>query len=291
MHKVSICIPSYGQPEKTLRCIQSILRQTYTDFEVLISDDTEDDSVLKVIRFYLDDNPIQYFHNSPAKGSPENWNEAMRKATGDLIMVMHHDDWFFLDTSLEDLITHLFADSADMAFAQSYNIDGALNILSKNDPDPRKLRFLRKDTRNIFYYNYIGAPSAVLFRNRGVLFDTRLKWLVDIEFYIRYLGEGRITYVPESVIAIGIDSNQMTHSCYGNADVELKENMLVFSTLKHSVKYWISDLFHFFRLFMHLGIEKADIAKYSLQPRFIFLYHICSCILKTKRFAKILLRW
>nr|MCR4832765.1 glycosyltransferase [Butyrivibrio sp.] len=46
--KVSICVPTYNNPEDVSRLLQSIARQTYKDYEVCISDDSTDDKIEKI---------------------------------------------------------------------------------------------------------------------------------------------------------------------------------------------------------------------------------------------------
>ena len=42
---------------------------------------------------YISDIDIKYYHNQPAIKSPMNWNNALDKATGDYVMLLHQDDW------------------------------------------------------------------------------------------------------------------------------------------------------------------------------------------------------
>ena len=286
MVKVSICIPAYRQPEALKRCLASILRQTYRRFEVVISDDTPDDSVRNAVESFGAEGVIRYYHNKPPKGTPENWNEAMRKAEGDYIIVMHHDDWFYADNALEELIHSAESGEADFIFAQSFNIASDGRVLSKNDPDRRKLRVLNGDVRALFYHNWVGAPSAVLFRNRGVFFDTRLKWLVDVEFYMRYLGRSRIVYNPRAVVGIGIGPFQATGSSYGNADVEISENLLVYAGLKRPLEYFVADFLHFFRLFKRLEPGREVLLKYRPSPRVRFYFLVSGWLIGVKKIVK-----
>jgi hypothetical protein len=200
----------------------------------------------------------------------------MRKASGEYIMVMHHDDWFYSVDALGKLVERLSAGASDLVFARSFNINVDGEIVSTNDPSVAAIRSLSRDIRSLFYANLIGAPSAVLFKNKGIYFDVRLKWLVDLEFYIRYLGKGRPAYVRDAIVAIGVSPSQATQSCLGNLEVEIGENLLVYRTLRRSLVTLFSDFRHFNSLFNRFDISKKELSDFNPEPiirSFFILYY------------------
>ena len=127
---VSICIPTYEAPISLVRLLDSILMQSFQDFEIIISDDSRDDSIARLLHSFPDQR-IRYYHNPIPLGSPENWNHAVHLAIGDYIKIMHHDDWFNSRLSLERMISVMKEKDADMLFVQSKN------ILTKNYCRPK----------------------------------------------------------------------------------------------------------------------------------------------------------
>src|SRR5687767_8300464 len=91
---VSICIPAYKNVSYLGRLLDSIAEQTFADFEVVITDDSPDNSVEDFLKNYSRIETISYYRNVPACGTPENWNAGIRKARGKWIKLMHDDDWF-----------------------------------------------------------------------------------------------------------------------------------------------------------------------------------------------------
>ena len=87
MIKVSICIPSYNQVKYLRRTIDSVLSQTYSDYEIIITDDSSTDIVFNLVREYESTGKIQYFKNKTPYGSPENWNEAIRLSKGEFVKI------------------------------------------------------------------------------------------------------------------------------------------------------------------------------------------------------------
>jgi len=256
--RVSVCIPAYAQPDMLRRCLTSISKQTLLPDEVIISDDTADQSVRDVVNDFEELLCIRYFHNVPPKGTPENWNHALTRAGGDVLLLMHHDDWLYNDRTLEELFLALKDTRCDMAYGKSLNVLQD-KVLSVHDPGSDQVTKINRNPRTLFYYNLIGAPSAVMFRNNGVLFNPALKWLVDVDFYIRYLGRGRVCYTEKALIGIGLSPAQMTRQCFNNPEVETRENVLVYSALEKSLKYVLSDTMHFVRLFSRLRFSPDSV--------------------------------
>ncbi|MBC7937190.1 MAG: glycosyltransferase, partial [Rhizobacter sp.] len=75
--KISVCIPAYKNADFLRRCLDSLVSQSFTGFEVILSDDSPDDSVATIAEAYKKDLQIIYFKNDPSLGTPANWNFAM----------------------------------------------------------------------------------------------------------------------------------------------------------------------------------------------------------------------
>ena len=67
--KISICIPAYQRPENIKRLLQSIAVQTFRDLEVVITDDSPDDSVKNVLQEFSI-LPVHFIKNETALGTP-----------------------------------------------------------------------------------------------------------------------------------------------------------------------------------------------------------------------------
>ena len=74
---LSICIPAYKRIDYLKRLLLSIERQSYKNFEVIVSDDSDDNSVYNLLQTFNKLVSIQYFKNTPSLGTPANWNSAI----------------------------------------------------------------------------------------------------------------------------------------------------------------------------------------------------------------------
>lgn len=90
--KVSIIMCSYNTAEYVGKAIECILAQTYTNWELLISDDKSTDNSIEVISKYLDDTRIKLHAHEENQGYVKNKNTAMKRATGELVTQLDSDD-------------------------------------------------------------------------------------------------------------------------------------------------------------------------------------------------------
>lgn len=235
--KLSICIPAYKHVDFLKRCLDSILEQTFTDFEIIITDDSPDDAIQLLIDNSYTDDRIRYYKNEKALGSPANWNEGLKYAKGDYVKIIHHDDWFSSPHSLTEYV-HLLDDNpgVNIAFSASCDIDkqgrGKEHKLSDDT-----VSLLKKYPERLFLGNVLGAPSICIFRNhKGYSFDPNLIWLVDTDFYIRVIGAKQFAYTTQRLVNIGVSEFQITQSDLSNSKIRLAEKVCLYNKFKLNKK-------------------------------------------------------
>lgn len=232
--KVSICIPTYNQTKYLKKTLDSILIQEYKDYEIIVSDDSTNEEVKELVESYNFGSKLRYYRNIPSLGSPENWNAAIRKSEGQFIKIMHHDDWFSTDKSLAEFM--LLAEEnpqCDFIFSGSH-------VMSETKDDwfqsIRSVRVheIRINPELLFCSNSIGVPSSVLFKNgKDIYFDKNLKWLVDLEFYIRFLYTNKsFAYTLKPLTVTFEPEGRITNTCKDNKNVEVYEYFYVYNSFK-----------------------------------------------------------
>jgi len=254
---ISICIPAYKHVQYLQRLLDSIVQQTFKDFEVVITDDSDDLSVQELTKKYSGKFILRYFKNAVPLGMPANWNKAIATAKGEWIKLMHDDDWFADPESLQIFTDHTSSKNKFIASAymNCYEDDPEKNHVVAISTVWKKRLF--KDPNILFAQNVIGPPSVTLVHNSiKHEYDEQLRWRVDIEYYIRVLNEGHnIMYINQPLIKIGLSSLQVTNSCFNNPAVELPEGLLLLQ--KHGVaalqNIWVYDAW--WRLFRNMDIR------------------------------------
>lgn len=242
--KVSICIPAYQRLENLEVLLNSIEDQTFRDFEVIITDDSPDNSVQDFLTQNAYDFEIKYHHNAIALGNPANWNSAMQLAQGEWIKMMHDDDLFSRNDALAIFVEA--AEKTDVPFIFSnysrINVENG-NINDDVLPDAR-FEFLSDNPFLLLANNIIGPPSTVFIHRSllNVFYDVMLKWFVDIDYYIQILREHRYFRIDAKLIYIGISPTQVTSYAFNNPKIQIPElNRLLMkygtSPMKNSIVY------------------------------------------------------
>ena len=232
---ISICIPTYKQTEYLKKCLDSVLQQDFKDFELIISDDTPDDSIEQFLKTVLLDFTYSYTRNIPAMGMPENWNSAIKKAEGKYIKIMHHDDFFTQKDSLKIMVNEIEKKQASFLFCQTDVWDVKNNTHRIHEISDKQLSLVKKKPEFLFFKNMIGAPSATLYiNNKAFSYDKHFKWLVDIDFYMQYLFNGqKIVYLNKPLISTAHDiEGQVTGSVIDDRGIQIKEHVLLFNKIK-----------------------------------------------------------
>ncbi|MEO6961168.1 MAG: glycosyltransferase family 2 protein, partial [Puia sp.] len=228
-----ICVPAYSRVNYLKRLLDSILQQSYRHFEVVITDDSPGNEVQALIDVHSLKPLIRYFKNETSLGTPENWNESIRRASGEWIKLMHDDDWFRDAESLSGFVDVIQKTNADFYFSDYDDVfpDGRVEHIKASEA------FIRKLNRNpdiLLAANRIGPPSTLIFRNDPLMaFDKRLQWLVDFDFYMRYLKvHPPAVHIRQSLICIGISETQVTQTSFGNRAVEIPERFMLWEKMK-----------------------------------------------------------
>lgn len=227
---ISICIPAYKRVEYLKRLLGVIASQTYKNFEVVITDDSgKDDTVENFIKESNFKFKVVYIKNTVPLGSPLNWMESFKHATGDWIKIMHDDDGFASDTALASFVSAI-EPGIDCMFS-GYFVEDEVNKHKKDNTISNAAfkGFMRHPFR-LFAKNIIGPPSVMLFkRNITEQFDARLKWIVDWEFYIRLAFKYKLKYINKPLIVVSYNESQVTNACALNPAVEIPEIMMFYA--------------------------------------------------------------
>ena len=217
---LSICIPTYemnGKGDIFLEHSFKILeKQTYKDFNVIISDHSKSDLIKNLCDKYNNSLDIVYIKNSENIGnSSANINNAIKYANGKLIKVLFQDDFLYNEDSLE-----ITVDNFDL------NKDKWLVSRCEHSYDGFTFNRDFKPTYNDNIHlgnNTISSPSVLTILNDlPLLFDENLIWLMDCDYYKRcYIkfGSPKILNAITAVNRVG--SHQVSNTL---ATQEIRDN-------------------------------------------------------------------
>jgi glycosyltransferase involved in cell wall biosynthesis len=213
MPTVSVIVPNYNHARYLRQRIESVLGQTYQDFEVILLDDCSADDSRSVLSEYAKDPRVRIEFNEKNSGSTfKQWNKGVRLASGEYVWIAESDD--YADAHLlERLVPLLDAEpTAVLAYCRSWRIlaDGRVDgFVDYYYTDMHPQRWTadywadgREECRNyLAQRNTIPNASAVLFRKevyeRVGGADESLVLCADWKLWVEMALKGRIAYLGE----------------------------------------------------------------------------------------------
>lgn len=131
--EISIIIPVYNVEKYLKKCLDSILEQTFQDFEIICVDDGSTDKSLKILQDYKkrDDRFVILQQRHSGAGAAR--NHGIKLAEGKYIQLLDADD-YFEPTLLEELYNHAEKYNADLVVCSARKVDSSENITESGNP-------------------------------------------------------------------------------------------------------------------------------------------------------------
>lgn len=257
---ISICIPAYKHVDYLERLLNSISQQTFTDYEIVITDDSPDDSVEILLHKFSFPN-LYYYKNETPLGTPENWNEAIRKSGGSWIKIMHNDDWFATNDALQIFYDNIQQNTEAVFFFSAFqNVEvstGKTEVVKLSATDKF---FLKTNPYHLLKKVYIGNPSCTLIKKDvNIFYDKRYKYIVDFDYYIRVIQQTKMpVYIDKVLLNIGFHQDQVTNYTKYNPAVQLPENITFLNEQKKNILKNIIVFDYYWRLMRNLKIDSEE---------------------------------
>lgn len=201
---ISIIIPTYNRGYIIERAIQSVLKQTYTHWELWIVDDGSQDNTSAVVTQLissLDETlrpRLHYLRHSQNCGVCVARNTGLEKAQGEYIAFLDSDDQWFPE-KLEKQIQVFNQPEMGVVYTWLCFVDSENNI--------KKIRrTLERGNiqENLLYNNWVGSPSTVMIKRdclaQGIRFDPELRCCEDWDFYLKLAQNYKFEVIPEPLV-------------------------------------------------------------------------------------------
>ncbi|WP_135823751.1 glycosyltransferase family 2 protein [Halorussus ruber] len=224
MSTVSVVIPTYNRAELLSRAIDSVLAQTYDDFELLVVDDGSTDDTEAVVTAY-DDDRVRYLAHETNRGANPARNTGIEAAESEFVAFLDSDDEWRprkLEAQLDRLeevegeseLEESDSDDEWVAVYTDYDVtvpgvsglirETAASILSTDTPGERVEGGEELVGPTLADTLHTGAGSTLLVRTEVARridgFDEELDWFQDPDFLLRVLLEGKLAHVPEELV-------------------------------------------------------------------------------------------
>lgn len=272
--KISVLIPLYNRKQYAADCINSVLNQSFQDFEIIIRDDYSTDGVFEFVRENFSDRRIKFFRNEKNLGEAATLILLAQDAAGKYFTILHNDD-LYLKNVLKNFYETAENFGADIVHGANLFISGNDGIISKDKPlrkisfdklPVQKIEILRDDSNfrfnewfegkvfrdlqyNIFRRKFILDEKIFSDITRKDLLAVSLKWIMKAKILVK---------TPESFYIRR--ENPYTQS---NAQIKFEEEFARRIENFRWLEKFISE-FEFLR--------DNEILKYKIKARFFGFY-------------------
>ena len=222
---VSVIIPTYNRAYLIDRAIQSVLNQSYQDFEMIIVDDGSTDDTKEVVtEFQEQDKRIRYIRHEKNKGGSAARNTGIKSAEGDYVAFLDDDDEW-LPAKIEKQVVK-FQDSLDevgvIYSGFFYVSDKTGKVISESVPTLRGNVYA-----NLLSGCILGSPTPLIrktcFQKAG-LYDDTLPSAQDWDMWIRLSKYYEFDFIPEILAKHYIHGGQISVDL--NAKIRAREKLM-----------------------------------------------------------------
>lgn len=218
---VTIIMNCFNSEKYIQLSIESVLKQTYTNWELIVWDNCSTDNTQKIISKF-DDKRIFYFYSKEHLSLGAARNKAIKKSNGKYISFLDSDD-IWLSTKLEIQVKFIEQNTRINFVYSDYF------IINKNGNRGFKLKIGKNPSGKIFHHilrKNVPALLTVLFESSFIksefnLFDPNLELVEEFEFFSRLLRQYEAGYISIPLAEYRIHSNMTSKLAYSNYPDEI----------------------------------------------------------------------
>ena len=243
MEKIDILMATYNGEKYVAEQIDSILNQTYSNFNLIISDDSSTDDTRRILEKYQKkDSRIQVYYQEKNLGYIKNFEFLLAKVTSELYMLSDQDD-VWLKEKVEKTYKTLIEEKADLVYTDLKVVDQ--NLKELHPSFMRKMKFYSKarkytDYRAVYLYNiatgctimskkkFIDNILPIPSESQYVIHDLWIALIVGVCGKIVYMDEAYILYRQHGNNQVGVKKNS-------NSEKKLDEIRKLFVKVKLDV--------------------------------------------------------
>ena len=226
---VSIIVPIYNAEQYLRRCVDSILNQEYTDYELLLVNDGSTDASGDICEEYGDQDPRVIVIQKENTGVSDSRSRALDRARGKYLQFLDSDDWITPDA------TRLFVRAAeeygcDMVISGFYRVVGE-RLSPKGDIEEEGVLTREEFAAHMmenpadFYYGVLWNKlyRRDIVEEHKLRMDTDISWCEDFMFNLEYLRIARyIVAVPSPVYYYVRTKNSIVSQTYGMTTLKIR---------------------------------------------------------------------
>ena len=244
---VSIIVPIYNAEQYLRRCVDSILNQEYTDYELLLVNDGSTDASGDICEEYGDQDPRVIVIQKENTGVSDSRNRALDRARGKYLQFLDSDDWITPDA------TRLFVRAAeeygcDMVISDFYRVVGE-RLSPKGDIEEEGVLTREEFAAHMmenpadFYYGVLWNKlyRRDIVEEHKLRMDTDISWCEDFMFNLEYIRYAKVFYVLHAPIYYYVKRKGSLASQGINISKTVKMKLNVFEYYNNFYKHVLEE--------------------------------------------------
>ena len=244
---VSIIVPIYNAENYLRRCVDSILNQEYTDFELLLVNDGSTDASGDICEEYGDQDPRVIVIQKENTGVSDSRNRALDRARGKYLQFLDSDDWITPDA------TRLFVRAAeeygcDMVISDFYRVVGE-RLSPKGDIEEEGVLTREEFAAHMmenpadFYYGVLWNKlyRRDIVEEHNLRMDTDINWCEDFMFNLEYIRYAKVFYALHAPIYYYVKRKGSLASQGINISKTVKMKLNVFEYYNNFYKHVLEE--------------------------------------------------
>lgn len=217
---VSIVIASYNMGQYLGTAIDSLLKQTWSNIEIIVVDDGSTDNTEEMMTVYSDNEKVNYI-KTENRGQPKAKNRGVKEAKGDFIGFCDADDFWTVD-KLEKQMPYFTHDNVGIVYSEVSYVDENDKPYDKKAPYER---YSGKVTEQLLLKNFVPFGTSIIRKEcveQDGAFDEQFRMGIDWDLWLRYSLNWEFNYCPDKTYIYREWSGQMSNNYQGRYDFAFK---------------------------------------------------------------------
>jgi glycosyltransferase involved in cell wall biosynthesis len=270
MKKVSVIMPTYNRCDFICRAINSVLNQTYSNFEIIVIDDNGENSsvrkeMIEIMQKYQLDSRVKYIKNSKNMGGALARNIGIKEASGEYITFLDDDD-VYLPTKIEVQYNAMIQNGWDVSIMDgaTYNSEGKL-LSKKKQMISTNPNYQELMVAHLMYH--LTNTNTFMFKKESLESIGGFDDIIACQEYILMLkainGDLNIGYIPQTLVACYIHEGERISTGEKKVRAEyilIEEKKKYFDLLNQSQRKYVLCRHHGVLFYVQLKRKKYAIA-------------------------------
>jgi glycosyltransferase involved in cell wall biosynthesis len=193
--KFSVVVANYNNGKYLPALIESVQKQTYVNWELVIADDCSTDNSLEIIALFLSDERIKVISHKQNQGAGAAFRTATENSTGPIIGMLGADDALPPNAIAEMVNAHLACPQASFIYSTHFECDSELKVIDEKGFFGQGIPKGKSQIHQIYATNFATFKKEAYLKTEG--FNPKLKRAVDQDLFLKLEEVGEVVFIDK----------------------------------------------------------------------------------------------